>query len=98
MQNLYDSLFDRVNRVGELLETGPVGSALRFLDVDIDRVAYVTCSVHEYKGHLRVASERHNVAAHDLDQVFDDLCDRVTLGGGLCERGEQGGGYSRGAT
>ena len=67
MPNLYDPLFDRVKRVGKLLETGPVGPALRILDVDIDRVADVTCSVYEHKGHLRVASEGHNIATHDFN-------------------------------
>ena len=50
-QNLCNSLFDRVNGLGELLETSPVrvssAPALRFLDVGIDRIADVTCSVYE---------------------------------------------------
>jgi hypothetical protein len=95
--NLCDSLFNRVKRVGEFLETGPVGSALHFLDVDIDRVANVACSVYEHKGQLRVASEGHDIATHDLDQVFYDLCGRVALSGGLGERGQQGDRYSRAA-
>jgi hypothetical protein len=98
MFNLYDPLFDRVKRVRELLETGPVGSALGFLDVDIDRVAKVTCPFYEHKGHLCVASEGHDIAPHDLDQVFDDLCGRVTFGGGLGECSEHGYRYSRGGT
>jgi hypothetical protein len=98
MLNLYDPLFDGVKRVGELLETGPVGSIFRFLDVDINGVAKVTYPLYEDKGHLCVASEGHDIATHNFDQVFDDLCGRVTLGGGLGEHGEQGGRYSRGVT
>ena len=89
MLNPYDSLFDRVKRIGKLLETGPLGSGFRFLDVVINGVAKVTRPVYEHEGHLCVASEGYNIATHDLDQVFDGLCGRVTLGGGLDERIEQ---------
>ena len=99
MPNLCDSLFDRVKRVGKLLEAGPVSSIVRLLDVDIDRVANVTCSVYEHKGHMRVASEGHDIATHDLDQVFDDFCGRVALIGEFGKRGQQRRrGYSRAST
>ena len=89
MLNLYDPLFNGVERIGKLLETGPVGSGFRFLDVDINGVAKVTRPIYEHEGHLCVAPEGHDIATHDLDQVFDGLCGRVTLGGGLGERIEQ---------
>ena len=94
----YDLLFDRVNRVGELLETSPVGTTLRFLDMDINRVANVTCPVYEHKGHLRVALEGHDIATHNLDQVFNDLGCGISLSFGLGEGVEQRGRHNRSAT
>jgi hypothetical protein len=92
-RNLCNSLFGGVNRVGKLRETGPVqvgaSSGLRLLDVGIDCVANVTCSVYEYIGHLRVASEGHDIATHDLEQEFDDLCGRIAISGRLREHGEK---------
>ena len=40
------SLFDRVDRIGEFIETQPI-STFRPLDVTIDSIANVTCPVHE---------------------------------------------------
>jgi len=41
------SLFDRVDRIGEFIETHPIFSTFRPLDVPIDSIANVTCPVHE---------------------------------------------------
>ncbi len=65
------------------METGPVSPALRFLDMAVDRVANMTDSIHKYEGHLRVTFEGHDIAAHDLDQVFDNLGCGISLSGGL---------------
>lgn len=41
------SLFDRVDRIGEFVETPPIFSTFRPLDVTIDSIANVTCPVYE---------------------------------------------------
>ena len=42
------SLFDRVDRIGEFIETHPIFSTFRPLDTTIDSIANVTCPVYEH--------------------------------------------------
>lgn len=73
-----------VDCLGEFLETRPVLSTLGILDVAINCIANFTCSVNKHVGHLRIPSERHNIIAHYIDQILDNLSGGIDLVGEPC--------------
>jgi hypothetical protein len=74
------SLFNRVNCISIFIETDPIFSTFRSLDVTIDSIANVTCPLEKQVGHLRVAPEGHDIVANCIDHVLDNLGSRISLG------------------
>jgi hypothetical protein len=84
------SLLDRIDCIGESVETRPILITFRPLNVTIDSVANITCSTNEHVGHVRIPLEGDNIGAQDIDEVLDNFGSRISL---LCEIHEQGRGH-----
>jgi hypothetical protein len=87
------SLLDRIDRIGESLETRPIPTTFRPLNVAIEGVANITCSVDEHVGHVRIPLQGDDIAAQDVHEVLDNLGSRKSLVWKLCEIHEQGRGH-----